>query len=684
MGDKLVSFLKKNSIVSTIVFLALSFYVAFSYNFFNDRKISLIVSLIIWGVLAVYTLISKYPNKIFNGLDKFKFVLALTFSSFFLIWYMTTNRVSVDEFNVLAVALSFVVGFWFYYTVIPEITPNFKKRLIFSLIAVTAFTFMIYIYLPMESFIKNINDFEFDCSNFIYQFSLIFASVTVVLTLLLNAFKAKFYWVIYRIFIALELSSFIQYLYLNSNLSLLGVANDYSFSKSLIIGNLVIWILVFAVAIFIPKFVKNAWPKVFKALSAVVLGYHIIALIVLCVLAPKSAFVTTIDYYAESSDQFKFSKNNNVIVMVFDAFDNKIINEMIETKPEYFDGLEDFTVYTNTSSVYDSTVTSMNQIFGNCQFDNTLVIDEWLDKGWNSDITSDFYSKMHDNGYKCNAYNFELPMKEFAVGKFDNYKKFEDSQKVTTEYFNTDKFISDFELLVTYRICPYLIKDFITFDSLAFKFYATYIIEESASYWNDDYLENMNSIEFVDENIMTVNHLNGLHSPCVVPDEIDNCFGIMTTFVDELKANGVYDDSLIIFMSDHGWHNEDSTTDGWGATPMLFVKAPHASNDDTVFSSAPVSTLDILGTIADETGIGKIDGLTSLNDFDENSQRVRYFYDRFYSEDLPFVYSKGMLFYFSPYNCFIEYEIDGDSATIYGVDPVENGNNILPMKEYFG
>ena len=113
MGDKLVSFLKKNSIVSTIVFLALSFYVAFSYNFFNDRKISLIVSLVIWGVLAVYTLISKYPNKIFDGLDKFKFVLALTFSSFFLIWYMTTNRVAVDEFNVLAVALSFVVGFWF-------------------------------------------------------------------------------------------------------------------------------------------------------------------------------------------------------------------------------------------------------------------------------------------------------------------------------------------------------------------------------------------------------------------------------------------------------------------------------------------------------------------------------------------------------------------------------------------
>ena len=129
----------------------------------------------------------------------------------------------------------------------------------------------------------------------------------------------------------------------------------------------------------------------------------------------------------------------------FDAFDNLMFSEAVKEHPDYMDGLNDFTIYTNTSSVFDSTVTSMNQMFGNCSFDNTLSLNDWLDSGWNSETTTSFYDAMHEDNYICNAYNFELSEKSYLYGRFDNVEKFDKPKSIKPEQFAIRRFTDDFQ-----------------------------------------------------------------------------------------------------------------------------------------------------------------------------------------------------------------------------------------------
>lgn len=675
--------LKKNPIILTALFLLVSFIPAFTFRLFEDYYVSIIVSLVAWIAFAVFSVITKFPAKILEPLNKIKLIMAIVFAMCSSFVYSSLNRNFFGDFDITSFALFAVSAYWFYYSVLPELTENFKKRLYFSAFTVCAFVLITVIYLPFESYISNIDSFEFDISNFAGYYLMIALFSIITFTLLLNTFKAKYYWVVYKITVAVNIAIFVQYMFLNNHMSLLGVANDYTVRVGITVVNLLIWIAIFVAVFLIPKFLKDKWPKIYKVVTVAILCYHIVALIILAVLAPSNAYSTTVEFYTDSSEQFTLSSNKNVVIIIFDAFDNSVLKQIAENNPSRFDTLNDFTVYTNTASVFDSTITSMNQMFGGCHFDNTLQLDSWLSEGWDSDSTIKFYDELHKQNFKFNGYNFEMPRKNFAIGKIDSFKAYDNPENIVPTYFGLDKFFWDFTQLTTYRIVPYAVKNFISFDSDTFKYYCTYPLSDVSSFSNESYLKNMD-YKFTDSNIINVNHLRGLHSPCVIQDEVNNCFSIMNKLIDQMKEKGIYDSSTIIFMADHGYHNEDIPS-GWGATPLFMIKEPNVSKDIVSFNSTPISTEDIMGTIAVNVGLDNPSAYgTSIYDFDEDSVRTRCFYDRVRSDDLPDVYSSGKLSYIIWYNAFAKYEFTGNSDILYGNDPFVNGNEILPMKEYIG
>ena len=190
-----------------------------------------------------------------------------------------------------------------------------------------------------------------------------------------------------------------------------------------------------------------------------------------------------------------------------------------------------------------------------------------------------------------------------------------------------------------------------------------------------------------DNNSFMVNHLNGTHKTAEEEVEIQRSFEIMEAIVDQLQQLGVYDNSTIIFTSDHGYHNEESEF-GFGATPLFLIKAPHETHDQIVFTSTPEWHEDMMGTIAYLTGIDqdvepKFFGNT-IYDYNEDSVRTRVWYDRMYDEHVPAIYSTGRLNYTTIYNAYCKYEFTGSSDCLYGKEPGSEGTEILPMKEYFG
>ena len=66
--------------------------------------------------------------------------------------------------------------------------------------------------------------------------------------------------------------------------------------------------------------------------------------------------------YLSGDEQFTVSKNKNIITVILDAADTEYVTKLFKQKPKAFKALKDFTLYTNTCGVFDSTFQSLTQI----------------------------------------------------------------------------------------------------------------------------------------------------------------------------------------------------------------------------------------------------------------------------------------------------------------------------------
>ena len=561
-----------------------------------------------------------------------------------------------------------------------RIIKNFKANIIRSLLVVSALTFLLVIYLPMESYISNISNFDFTCTNFLPLMLLAFLGSTIIIAGIISLLPKKIFNVISSILLAIVVSCSVQYIFLNSHLSLLGVAKESAFSdRKLVITNLLIWIVV-TVGVFVGSlFFEKKVKKITTYCATAILCYHVISLIILMIMAPADVFYIKRDYAVDNSGQFEVSSNNNVIIIVFDAYDNKYaINELLTNKD-----LKDFTMYTNTLSVFDSTVCSINQFMGGCEFDNEATCEDWLNSGWNSDRTLKFYDSLHEKGYKCNAYNFSVPYEEYVYGKFDNVIKYDEPTYLSAYSFEHKQFYKDFGMLTLYRIAPYILKDKIGsyFDEDSFYGYAIYPCLNRCIYYDSEYLENL-ELTTTDSNILTYTHLSGMHYPAEEDTEPKVITEIMVKYINELKELGVYDQSTIIFMADHG--AQKSYYYCIGSSPLFMIKKPYEEKSHLTMDTSPVSFEDFMGTVATLADLDDPHYYgDSVYDLSSDTQRVRYYYERIYDQSRPRVYTSGHLTYTARCNSYAKYTVFSRPSEIKDADPYEVAE-ILPMKEFFG
>ena len=687
--EKAFGFIRKYSFL-ILDFLLLAF--IFQVSYLAHKSVSLVILLILFEVFSR----TKLSEKIFDRFNLPLFMLSTVISviplyAFYLIVFPKLPDF-VTRFTVPILIIDlifFATAIFFALSFVIKKKKGLGFKVFKSFLAGLALSFLIIIYLPLDSYIGNITNFEFPIQEFIFYQMFFCIAVACLITALIFFIPDKAYNVVYAILLGIAVALFVQYAFLNGKLTLLGVSNDsVQVSTGTKIVNLIIWVLIIAAVSVLVLLIKKKQDKVDVFCFAIYLAFHIVSCILLISLAPSEIYGITTQYYFDSSEIYTVSKNQNVIVIVFDCFDNQYVAPYYEENPGSFEGLKDFTLYTNTCSVYDSTVTSMSQMFGGAEFDNTLSKDEWFDTYWNSDKTVKFYELLHDSNYTCNGYNFEMPEKQYLYGKFDNLKKYDEPKKLELDDFDYEKFRLDFGKLALLRCLPYAGKTLVKFDGLSFRDIAMYKLSTEAYYMNSDYLNHLQlCLSEDDKNYLMINHINGAHKPCTVEEGVSSSFDIMNEMVNQLKQLGVYDNSTIIFTADHGFHNEEAP-DEYGATPLFMIKAPYETHDHIVFTSTPEYHEDMMGTIAYFTGIDQKVGPkffgNTIYDFNEDSVRTRVWYDRMYDEDSPAIYSTGRLSYTTIYNAYCKYEFTGDSSCLYGKEPGSEGTEIYPMTEYFG
>lgn len=105
-------------------------------------------------------------------------------------------------------------------------------------------------------------------------------------------------------------------------------------------------------------------------------------------------------------DFFKFSKDDNVLVIALDAFTGGNMREIIAQHPELKDDLEGFTWYEDAMTAGQSTARGMQVCIGGeevdpvrMQHDNGMPIAERINKGW-----AEFLNYLTDKGYQVNVH----------------------------------------------------------------------------------------------------------------------------------------------------------------------------------------------------------------------------------------------------------------------------------------
>ena len=291
-----------------------------------------------------------------------------------------------------------------------------------------------------------------------------------------------------------------------------------------------------------------------------------------------------------------FSTDKNFIIFVVDAVDAKKF-ERVLNKSEYKDNFKDFTYYPDTLSHYLFTRESIPLIISGTANYNKEDYATYYNKAFDNSI---FLNKLVDEDYEINFYEYELNW---------TTKKARVAQNIV--------FLSNDENKVIYSIKCGLNNLGNNYIPLIFNIFPDIknmncnsldsIKEEDIFSWdnisNYNYILNF-PVTKTNKKQYKFIHTNGVHPPYTTsPDlkripessgtenkEMQASLKLLSSYIDMLKNNGVYDNSVIVITADHGYNNGERMGK---QNPILFIKGFNETNTTMNTSNKKVSHLDL-------------------------------------------------------------------------------------------
>ncbi len=343
----------------------------------------------------------------------------------------------------------------------------------------------------------------------------------------------------------------------------------------------------------------------------------------------------------DTSQQFDFSRNKNIIILVVDSFQSSIFQELLNENTKYSSFLQGFTYYRNSLGGFPTTYASIPLILTGKAYDNTEPIQTFVKEAYTK---SSLLEKLKNKDIQVDLY----PTVQSTV-----YLDTKTASNVTDKITFKEKItmIEKLYNLSLFRAAPTSLKKYI---------YQKKILDPRETYNSDvKFLDKMkeNGKALHEASTFKFYHLSGVHVPYALNEEFEyeeleqNIKGykthakaemrIVKEFLDKLKELGIYDETMIVIVGDHGaGHSVDnnilksekikSLADSKGSSligsglPVFLVK-PFNANNDFRISDVPVSLMDIPQTIAETLGIESDFSGISVFKLRENDRRIRKF-----------------------------------------------------------
>lgn len=529
---------------------------------------------------------------------------------------------------------------------------RFSERLLTSGAAVLAFVFTFIMFGPFELYIANMSYLVFGIKQLLPPIIIAGIIILAVFTVLLALLRGKIFNAVVSIVIGITIAGYIQGNYINIDHGTLdGTGIVWQDFKWQMLVNLFVWAAIILVPVIFCYFSRDIWKSFVRIVSLVLVAMQVFGAVYLVI---KSAYQINSnisdDGYFECSEQFKVSKNKNTIVFLLDRMDKKYMDELLKRDPELCEKLSGFTYYKNFTGSYSRTFPSVAYLLSGVKYDYDIPSAEYMKKAMSE---SNFFGALQAAGYESRLYTDT----QYVTGSVESFNGTVKNVKSTEGKAKPMKILSAMLNLSAYRYSPEAMKPYfhIYTDNIAQKYIfgnkdgSIYTVDDAefyAAFRKKGITTEDNAGSFV------FYHLQGAHDPFTMNEkgeavtldylnyeesmykQIRGDFKMILSYIKQLKAAGVYDNTTIIITADHGRTGtapslEEATGENYGERVLtLLIKEAGADTKQPLKTSMKqVCQANLHKTFLRSMGVNyEDDGVRAIEDIGEDEEVTRYFY----------------------------------------------------------
>lgn len=505
---------------------------------------------------------------------------------------------------------------------------NEKTRKTASNIILCIFAaFNVCFFTPIDIFFANADELAFPIKLMSLYLGIITVAVAAALFLGCVLIRGKANGIYRAVIFAASLALYIQGNFLSINMGKL-LGDDYRVSVGRTVLDIAVWAIIFAAVFIIRRKFSEQFEKAVTYVSAAVIFIQLVALVsafIQCMKHSQPSTISTllggvqdlsINMAACTNDDLDvYSSEKNFIIIMPDEYDSHCFDEALKQgSPAGFDG---FTYYTNTVGMYHWTQEAIPYAF----------------------INSSVYSEGDETFLQTVAQNYEarvyadynIPDPKLMIKYCDNYIN------VVVLFRDGFSYTKSLLELTMFRVLPEPLKPFVIpeYKGLA---QIDYTLPDNKERYRGDNLFFYNNfpreLTITDTPQFKYIYLDGLHLPrnmnkdmqrvndtVSLEDTTDVVNKMIGEYLETLKEYGVYDNSDIFIMADHGVREEYK--DCSVMTPLLMYKPAYSTDTGIKISNAPISHADLFPTYVKLAG-GEPEERT-IFDISEDEERVRRF-----------------------------------------------------------
>lgn len=460
--------------------------------------------------------------------------------------------------------------------------------------------FMLCFYAPLELYFSNRDEFWFD----IYILVPILLFVFIVFFLLSMLFLAglrKFVRserrdIIVGAYFVFLVCSYVQGNFLTGYLPPLdGRYIDWNLYSAGRTPSIILWIVVSGMVIMTHRKVEK--PIFEKMIQAVSLGISLILMITLFTLCVTNDGMKKKNGYAATTNcEFEMSTEDNFIILVLDSVNASDFDECIKENITAWESFKDFTFFRNTLGAYPCTKNAVPYILSGVWYENDLPFEDYLDGVYSDSL---LLNELEKREYTMGLYEEETLLTDTGMEKFVNVSK---------PLYGVSSWLTfaRYQMILTwFRYAPHDLKRLAFLNPEAFEQLRVSRTDTelySCSNW-DFYQACANiPVTYTNKNSFKFIHLRGAHLPVdrdkdmnlidegTYRDGVEASITLAEKWLDKIRTAGVYDNSVVIIMADHGYSENISLWDR--QNPLLLIKGKNESHEFNI-SDAPISFSDL-------------------------------------------------------------------------------------------